>query len=205
MIKLDEKKRSYIFFFLILLVIVIGLIRTVASDLFSDKKSAPQTPQAIMTNVTITEMDVTGVPSSILVTPEMVHYEEDDSTNMTTPHMTLFSPPEPPWQVTSVYGRTSNGIDKVYLWQDVVMTRPGSKFNPPETLLTPDFTIYPKTKYGETASPVKLLQPGMEVTGVGATADLNKKEINLLADTQAIYTQTPAPKKSSASSSTKGH
>lgn len=205
MIKLDQKRRFYLFFALITLLVVVGLIRTVVSDLFAPKKILPVTPQAVMTDVTVTEMDVNGIPNSILVTPTMTHYEEGDVTDMTTPHLTLFSPPGSPWQITSVYGRTTDGIDKIYMWQDVVMTRPGSTFNPPETLLTPDFTVYPKTKYGETASPVKLLQPGMVVTGVGATADLLKKEIDLLADTKTVYTQAPPAQKSPASSSTTGN
>lgn len=181
------KKRRYFFFALVLVLIVAGLIHTISSDFRVKKVNNPDQPEAIMENVTMVQMGPDGYPSHRLISPEIINYQADNVTLSTNPQITLYSPPGLPWVITAKHGKASNGIEKIYLWQDVVVHRPGNKFSPPSTMTTTNFTVYPKTKTGHTDAPVRLTQPGMIVTAVGADADLAKKQISLLSNINGVY------------------
>lgn len=186
---LAAKKNStkYIIIIGILLIIAFGFIHTISEDLFSAKKVDPTAPRAIMENVVVIQNGANGYPTERLISPKLVNYTLNNITYLTTPHYTLYSPPGAPWEITSDYGRATNGVDEIYLWQNVVIYQPASRSQTSSTMTTDNFTIYPKTKKGHTDAAVKLVQPNMVTTAIGADADLQTKQITLLSHIQTVY------------------
>lgn len=188
---LSSKQKQYLFFFILFVIILFGLWRTIGSNWFK-QKAKRQIPQAIMHNVTVIQMDAQGNPSSQLISPQLINYQENNITYSKTPKVTLYDAPSAPWHLTAKYGKAFKGINEIYVWDHVIMHRPAGKNNPPAHLFTDNFTFFPKTKHGFTHAPVKLTQPGMVLTAIGATADLKQKKITLLSHTKGIYTNTKA-------------
>lgn len=184
-----SKKTSpkYIIIAGVLLVIIFSFIHTISEDYFSPKKTDQTAPQAIMENVIAIQTGANGYPTDRLISPKLVNYKLNNITYLTTPHYTLFSTSGAPWEITSDYGRAINGVDEIYLWQNVVIYQPADHSQPFSTMTSDNFTIYPKTKKGHTDAPVKLVQPNMVTTAIGANANLNTKQITLLSNIQTIY------------------
>lgn len=184
---LKKIKKRHIILVVIFLLVIVGLWHTIGYDLFHKKASDKDLPRAIMHNVVVHEYDENGQLADILVSPKIINYAKENTSFLTTPHFTIYSPPGPPWHITSLHGRATNGVDTVFLWQNVVMQRPASQLHPPAKMLTDHFTFYPHTKKGHTDAFVKMIQPGMVVTAIGAKADLNKNTITLISHTKGIY------------------
>jgi LPS export ABC transporter protein LptC len=194
----QQIKKRYVTLAAVFVLIIVGLLHTVGYDLFHKKTNERNLPRAIMHNVTVHQYGADGALSEILITPKLVNYAKDNTSFLTTPNITIFSPPGPAWKITSVYGRAIQGIDTILLWNNVVMQRPGSIFHPPAKMTTDHFTFYPKTKTGHTNAAVTLTQPGMVVTAIGAKADLNNKTITLLSHTKGVYSNNSNATKTNA-------
>ncbi len=103
--------------------IIVGLSIWLLNNLNHSYQSPAATveyPNAYMLDVTATQMNDEGTPESILKSPQMIHYQKDNSTLITLPDMYNYSPDEPTWHITAINGKANDGIDIVYLWQNVV-------------------------------------------------------------------------------------
>jgi len=150
----------------------------------------PKTADAIMEDVIATVYNKLGEPSFKLTTPKMVHYPENDSTDITTPRVTLFRQSPQPWHIDADYAKTKNGITEILFWQNVNIHHAADTENPNTSLLTDALTIFPDQQIVKTDQPVVFTQPETTIHAVGMLADLNDNTIKLLSQTQGEYAPT---------------
>ena len=88
-------------------------------------------PDAIAENYVVRRFDETGTVKYRLTGPYMVHYPDDDTTDVTRPHLTTLVPGKPRTQVSSDTGQVNSDGSEVQLTGNVHLIRDGEKGNPP--------------------------------------------------------------------------
>ncbi len=150
----------------------------------------PNQLDGYMVDVTATMLNKEGMPAFSLVTPQMIHYPENDTTDIKTPRVTLFRKSPQPWFIDADFAKSTHGINEIHFWRHVIIHHPSDTTNPKTTLLTESLTIFPDQQIAQTNLPVTFIQPDTTVHGVGMLANLNLGTIQLLSQTQGEYGPT---------------
>lgn len=148
-------------------------------------------PDSTMARFTTTYMDQAGRPHHRLQAEQMVHFADDDTTELTRPRLVLYREDGPPWQVRAEQGWVGPEGAEVHLENDVRMTRR----RPPagETrLTTPFLVVFPERDYAETDRPVTITDPQGRTEGVGMEAYLEEQRLVLLDEVFSRY-DPPSP------------
>jgi lipopolysaccharide export system protein LptC len=144
-------------------------------------------PDYYMDNFEMTTMDDQGRPSSLLVSDKMLHYPDDDSTELTKPTMTLYRETGKPWIVKSERGWVAADNKLVLLSGNVVIDRHSGPNNRPVTLFTDRLRIHPKTHFAETDQPVTMISEKRKTTAIGMRAYVRDGQLQLLDDVRVRY------------------
>ncbi len=147
-------------------------------------------PDSFMEKVIATRMNVSGQLENELFSPRMEHYATQNITNISSPHLLLYSAGAKPWRITALHGRAYKGAAWIDLWTNVKGHQAAGREHPEVTLLTSAITVYPKSKYAITDQSVKILRGGLTMDGIGMEADLNKNEIELLSNIKSYHAPT---------------
>lgn len=147
----------------------------------------PTPPDAIIEGMTTLIMDEQGKPSMKIITPKMVHFTENDTTQLNSPQITLYRKSTNPWYVTANYGKATFGVDNIDFWENVVIHHAADERNPATLIKTKSLTVHPHKKTAETKDPIMMIQPDLVVNAVGLTADMNTGEITLLSQARGEY------------------
>lgn len=139
------------------------------------------------------QFDVSGQKQGELKSPKLLHFVSDDSSLLTTPHLTLYSKNDKaPWTITSQTGKAFNGTEKVDLIDNVVIHQPTSAQNQDTTISTSLLHIFPKQQLANTDKSVTLVQSGVKITSIGMNAYLDQKHVTLLSQARGFYDPTKA-------------
>lgn len=144
-------------------------------------------PDAFMEDVTAIIMNKQGKINMKIVTPKMVHYKEGDTTQLTTPELTLYRKSPKPWFITSKYATATQGIDSVLFWENVNIHHPADQDNPATLIETPKLLVHPNEQTAETTEFITLTQPNIVVKATGMFADMNTGNIKLLSQARGEY------------------
>lgn len=144
-------------------------------------------PDGYMENVDAIILDKFGKISMRIVTPKMVHFAKDDTTDFTEPQLTLFHQSPTPWFITSKDAKAQHGIDQVYFRHDVTIHRPADFNNPATVIETTSLLVHPNDKTAETPEPITMTQPNTIIRATGMFADMNTGNIKLLSQAQGEY------------------
>jgi lipopolysaccharide export system protein LptC len=144
-------------------------------------------PDAYMENVTAIIMDKKGKPSIKIKTPRMVHFIENDTSELIDPQLTIYRRSPEPWFITSKFAKAQQGIDQVDFWKDVIIHHAGDLTSPATIITTPTLTVHPNDQTAETTDFITFTQPSVTVKAIGMTADLNTGSIKLLSQTRGEY------------------
>lgn len=145
-------------------------------------------PDSFMTNTHYREMDANGHIHVEIIAPKIVHYAYKNSSDFVAPNMTIYKDTKISWKVTSKTGHSTNGLERIDLYDDVVIDHllKGDKV-PPMALNSSAFTIYPNRDYGETNQAVTIVKAGNTIKGIGLQANLDTGNIKLLSQVDATY------------------
>lgn len=152
-----------------------------------EKKKQRHVPDYYMDNFEMTTMDDKGRPSSLLVSDKMLHYPDDDSTELNMPTMTLYREAGKPWIIRSDRGWVAADNELVLLSGNVVIDRHSGPNNRPVTLYTSRLRIHPKTDFAETDQPVTMVSEKRKTTAIGMRAYVRDGQLQLLDDVQVRY------------------
>lgn len=144
-------------------------------------------PDAYMDDVIATIIDKQGNPSIKIVASKMIHYVENDATDITNPLMTLYRKSPKPWHLSADHARTLQGISQILLWENVIINHPGDDQNEKTTLAMPTLTVYPENQTASTADPVVINQPNSKIHAIGMNADLASGTVKLLSQARGEF------------------
>jgi len=93
-------------------------------------------PDYVVDNLTHTRFNVQGLVDSTLAAAKMLHYPDDDSTDLVTPRMVQTKPNEPRVTLTADRGTVSQDGEEVFLYGNVLVVRDASPERPEQRMRT---------------------------------------------------------------------
>ncbi len=151
-------------------------------------------PDFWLENFTLWAMNEQGRPRYKLVADYQVHYPDDDSSELTRPHIEFYAEKGAPWVVDSERGWVSSGGKLVLLLGKVYINREKTKDNRAMAITTENLLVRPDDEYAETDKPVTIDSEGIFYESVGMRAYMKEDRLQLLADVRGRH----EPKKKEA-------
>lgn len=149
-------------------------------------------PDFVVERFTITRMDKSGAPESTLSAARMVHFPDDESTDLTEPRFRQTRPGEPPIEVVAKRGTVTKDGDEVHLMDDVVVTRAGVDERPPLIVETRYLKIRPDDEVASTPEPVVITEGTARLSGVGMRLDGRTRVLEVESQVRGTFVR-PAP------------
>ncbi len=173
---------------LILIAIVTGWLAKPGKPPERRDEQARHDPDYYMENATLTTMNPLGRRHQVLRAETLVHYPDDDSTDLGKPHLSVHNPGKPPWEIISETGWVSSDAEEVHLLGPVEIQRTGTETLRPITILTTDLRVRPDDSYAETDEAVSIQSVPNTLEGVGMHAYFREPmRLQLLSEVRGKY------------------
>ena len=138
--------------------------------------------------------DIHGKTQYILVADRMVHYGDDESTELTRPRLDYLNRPEPV-RMESEFATVSKDGETVVMTDKVFLRRTAVAGKPEATLRTERMTVWPDDEKMRTETPVTLTQGSTVINAERMESDNLVGEVRLQGKVHGIlYRNLPAPK-----------
>jgi lipopolysaccharide export system protein LptC len=149
-------------------------------------------PDAIAENYVVRRFDETGTVKYRLTGPYMVHYPDDDTSELRSPILVSYRPDAPQVTITANFAKLTAKGEVAFLWDDVRITRAATPERPEMLARSPDLTVQTEAGFAFTNSPVEITQGQSWITGVGAEIDNNKSTFVLQSQVKGQYIRPKA-------------
>ncbi len=170
----------------VLVVLLIGAVLTgwVLERFDDDKrvvrKARDHDPDYYMQNFVRTAMDAEGWVKDRLSADFMVHYPDDDTSELVQPRLEIYNESDDPWHVVAERAWVGPGNDVVLLYGEVEIWRPGADGGRRLEVLTRDLRVLMREDYAETDNPTIIRSPTMVVNSIGMRANFGRNRIELV-------------------------
>lgn len=147
------------------------------------------TPDYTLSQAAITLHDAAGRPHAVLFAAEMAHYTADDLTQLEQPVLSLDDAQGPLWTVTADHGRLLANGTVVELDGAVRLDGAPRSGRGALRIDTRDLRVDMQRRTAETAAPVTMTRPGLQLTALGMQARLvaGNTIIHLLHDVEGRH------------------
>lgn len=142
-------------------------------------------------NFTATQLDVTGRPEYSLTARKMVHYPDDESTELDHPRLVQLRVDAPPLRVRSDRGTVTKDGKEVHFYDNVVVTRDATPSRPELRVDTSYLMVLPDPDIARTPERVVITEAGSRLSGVGMEANNKTHEFELKSDVHGTYVRPP--------------
>lgn len=144
-------------------------------------------PDYMVTNFTTTTYNSAGAVESVMSAARMVHYPDDDTTELFSPRVVQAKPHEPRFTVRAERGRLSRDGDEIFLYGDVLLVRDATAERP-EARLTSEFLhILRERSLVRSDREVKFVEGGRLLQGRGMEYNNESREIHLRSNVVARF------------------
>jgi lipopolysaccharide export system protein LptC len=124
-------------------------------------------PDFIISTFTITNYDREGRVESTLTAKKMVHFPDDDSTELESPFVVQTKPDEPRMTLSADRGTLSQDAADVFLYDNVELVRAAKDTTPEQRLTTTFLHLVRSRSLVRTDRDVRVYQEDKELTGRG--------------------------------------
>ena len=144
--------------------------------------------------ITLHRFDQTGKIQYILVADSMVHYADDESSELKNPRLSYLNRPEPVW-VESRFASVNKDGSTVVLTDQVLVRRAAHAGKPESTLRTEQMTLWPEDEKMRADKPVTLTQGQTVINAERMESDNIVGEVRLQGQVRGIlYRNAPTQK-----------
>lgn len=151
------------------------------------KLSANNLPDAFMEDVRALVLDKDGNPHVKIKSPKMIHYAENNSTDLITPQITLYRDSPEPWDITAKMARAQQGVDIIDFWENVRIHHPPDGKSADTVITTSALTVDTNEQLADTDALIQLEQPNIIIKSVGMHAEMKTGNIKLLSKVWGEY------------------
>jgi lipopolysaccharide export system protein LptC len=144
-------------------------------------------PDYIVSNFTTTTYNREGVPLSVLSAQKMVHFPDDDSTELVAPRVLQTKPDEPRISVTAERGTLSGDGEEIFLYDNVVLVREAQESQPAARLTTSFLHVVRDRSLVRTDREVTLVEDRRSLTGRGMEYNSDSRQFSLHADVRGRF------------------
>ncbi len=138
-------------------------------------------------NFSTTRTGPDGLPRYTLSAQRMVHYPDDDTTDLVAPRIVSFSKSSPTVTATSKKATLSSNGENVYLIDDVRLVRSAYGGKSELTVLTSWLHVIPDDSVAKTDKSVRISDANTLITSVGLEFNNETRILKLLSHVRGRY------------------
>ncbi|MEO8165649.1 MAG: LPS export ABC transporter periplasmic protein LptC [Betaproteobacteria bacterium] len=190
--------------------ILLALLATLSFWL--DRKVQPQArlpdgstrhdPDFIIEGFSAVKMNPDGTRRYALAATRMVHFPDDNSTQLELPRLVYFDYQRAPVTIRSETAEVAQGGDDVFFRGDVQIIRSAYAGNAELGVFTSFLHVIPDEDLAKTDKPVRMVEGISTASSVGLEFNNATREIKLLSEVKASY---ESPKRSAQKPQSAGH
>jgi lipopolysaccharide export system protein LptC len=139
-------------------------------------------PDYVITNFTTTTFDREGKPLTVLSAERMVHFPDDDTTELQAPRVVQTKPREPRLLVSAERGAVSADGEELFLYDNVVLVREADEAHPEARLTTSFLHILRDRSLVRTDREVTIVEDTRSLRGRGMEYNSESRVFRLMAD-----------------------
>lgn len=193
------KTRASTYFPIVLLVLLAGATWWLERVVELTEPQAPgksrHDPDAVVERFTVTRFDPEGKLSSTLNAARMVHFPDDETTELDTPRVVQLPKDSPPVRIRADRGTVSKDGDEVHMYDNVVVTRDASADRPELRVTTTYLHVWPKDEVARTPEPVTITEGDSRLAGVGMEVRAKSREFELHSRVKGSFAPASTTKK----------
>ena len=152
-------------------------------------------PDYLVTNFTTTTYNRDGAVETVMSAERMVHYPDDDTTELFAPRVLQAKPHQPRFSVRAERGQLSRDGDEIFLYGDVVLVRDASEHAPEARMTTEFLHVLRDRSLVRSDREVKIVEGSRSLQGRGMEYNNESRELLLRHDVQARFDSLELPKK----------
>ena len=147
-------------------------------------------PDYQIDNLVVSEFDASGKPASILKAARMVHFPDDDSTELEQPRVIEQKPDRPPMNLRADRGAMNQAGDEIFLYDNVVVVREPGPTAPGSRIETSFLHVVKPRSLVLSDREVTITQGGRMLTGRSMEYNTETRELRLLSGVRARFEPT---------------
>ncbi len=144
-------------------------------------------PDFIAENFTATNMNKLGRPDSTLAARKMLHYPDDDSTDLEAPQLVQLREDAPAIRVRAERGTVTKDGEAVHFYDNVVVTRDATAERPELRVDTRYLYVLPKEEIARTPEHVLITEGKSRLAGVGMEVNNKTRQLRLMQAVRGSY------------------
>lgn len=179
----------------ILLMLLLGgmslwLKQTIEGPVSGPRQEIHHEPDAMVDRFSVTRLDEHGRPELRLSADRMVHYSDDDSTELKAPQLSK-NEAEATLSVRADRGLVTRDYDQAYFYDNVRLTRQSGADQPGLQVATQYLHVAIRQDLLTTDKPVTITQGQSVLSGTGMEYDRKSGRLSLLSDVKATVNARP--------------
>jgi len=147
-------------------------------------------PDYVVENFSAVEMDNNGVARHMLLAKRLVHYPDDDTTDLEQPYFIETEPGKPAVQIKSDQAKIPGNNENIYLTGNVMLLRNAGKGRGETTLATSLLHLIPNDDIARTDKPVVITEKNAVIKAVGMEMNNRTNVIQLWSQVKVLHTKT---------------
>ncbi|MDQ5850440.1 MAG: LPS export ABC transporter periplasmic protein LptC [Pseudomonadota bacterium] len=144
-------------------------------------------PDYLVTNFTTTTYNREGAAETVLSADKMMHYPDDDTTELLAPRVLQAKPDEPRFTVRADRGALSRDGDEIFLYDNVVLVREAHQADPEARMTTSFLHVLRDRSLVRTDREVKIVEGRRSLAGRGMEYNNESRELLLRESVQASF------------------
>ena len=144
-------------------------------------------PDFIAEDFDITKLNAAGKPEYVLFAKRMLHYPDDDSTEIVAPRLVQHQDSASPITIHSDRGLLSSRGEEAKLYGNVVVVREASKGQSEMRVQTEYLQVFPDRDVAYTDKPVVISQDNSRLSGVGMEFNNKTRQFALLSQVRGTF------------------
>jgi lipopolysaccharide export system protein LptC len=177
------------------LMLALALLTFYLDRTVRDEESHPglrrHDPDYVVTNFTTTTYDREGKPLTVLSASKMMHFPDDDTTELVAPRVVQTKPREPRILVSAERGALSGDGEQVFLYDNVLLVRAEDGGRPEARLTTSFLHMVRDRSLVRTDREVTIIEDRRSLSGRGMEYNSESRVFTLLADVVGRFEPKP--------------
>jgi lipopolysaccharide export system protein LptC len=150
-------------------------------------------PDYLVVNFTTTTYNRDGAAESVLSASKMVHYPDDDTTELVAPRVVTTKPAQPRMTVRADRGQLSRDGEDVFLYDNVVLDREAGAGRTAARLTTEFLHVVRDRSLVRTDRQVRIVEETRALSGKGMEYSNETQHFTLNADVRSSFLPKAAP------------
>lgn len=176
---------------LVLLALLVALIfwlnQSVRAPSLVQEGELRRAPDYMIENFSAVRMDHDGVTRHVLFAKRMLHYPDDDTTDLDQPRFINTEPGKPQMQVDADEAKMSGNGEDIYLTGNVKVLRSAGKGRGETTMTTSFLHLIPDDGIAKTDKPVVITEANAIINAVGMEVSNRTQTTHLLSQVRVAH------------------